>query len=191
MKTFEERYTIWLEGTLTGPELEKFERSLPDRAAAETEKRDFEKMKRLLSRHSAAPALCNPDFFNYQLTEKIVAEQRREAQGRPRSRFVWPLQLLAWAGVFCLVIFFGLFKTVIPDPRDRGALPESAMAANPARQPHPLEVNTQPARYDAKILHVHTSEPGVSATAVQSDKDGVSVIWLDGLEDLPANYNLQ
>jgi len=191
MKTFEERYTAWLEGTLTGHDLEKFERELPDRAAAEAEKSDFVKMKRLLRRHAAAPTLCNPDFFNFQLTEKIAAEQRKETPSQPRRGFVWPLQLLAWGGVFCLVIFFGLFKTVIPASHDRGAIQESATAANAAPKQKPLQIDAQPARYDAKIIGVHTSAPGVSATAVQSEKDGVSVIWLDGLEDLPANYNLQ
>ena len=38
MKTFEEKWTAWVDDQLTGRELEEFLASLPDRAAAEAEK---------------------------------------------------------------------------------------------------------------------------------------------------------
>ena len=38
MKTFEEKWTAWIDGELTGDELAEFEASLPDQAAAEAEK---------------------------------------------------------------------------------------------------------------------------------------------------------
>ncbi len=38
MKTFEENWTAWIDGELTGTELVEFEASLPDRAAAEAAK---------------------------------------------------------------------------------------------------------------------------------------------------------
>ena len=34
MKTFEEKWTAWIDGELTGAELAAFEASLPDKAAA-------------------------------------------------------------------------------------------------------------------------------------------------------------
>ena len=37
MKTFEEKWTAWLDDELTGEELARFETSLPDKAAAEAE----------------------------------------------------------------------------------------------------------------------------------------------------------
>ena len=40
MKTFEEKWTAWMDGQLTGKELVEFEASLPDKAAAELEKQD-------------------------------------------------------------------------------------------------------------------------------------------------------
>jgi hypothetical protein len=43
MKTFEEKWTAWLDGQLTGRELQEFEASLPDKAAAEDEKADARK----------------------------------------------------------------------------------------------------------------------------------------------------
>src|SRR6266478_1183650 len=38
MKTFEEKWTAWLDGQLNGRELSEFEASLPDKAAADAEK---------------------------------------------------------------------------------------------------------------------------------------------------------
>src|SRR6266571_1717800 len=38
MKTFEEKWTAWVDGQLSGRELLEFEASLPDKAAAEAEK---------------------------------------------------------------------------------------------------------------------------------------------------------
>jgi anti-sigma factor RsiW len=191
MKTFEERYTTWLEGSLNGTEREQFERELPDRAAAEADKSDFSKMKLLLRRHAAAPPLCNPDFFNFQLTEKIEAEHRRETQSPPRRSFFWSLPNLAWAGACCLLIFVALFKTIIPGPGDRSVAPTAETLAETARKSAPLNIQTLPASYTGKILDVHSSEPGVSATAVQSENEKVPVIWVDGLDYLPANYKLQ
>ena len=40
MKTFEEKWTAWLDGQLSDRELAQFEASLPDKAAAEAEKAD-------------------------------------------------------------------------------------------------------------------------------------------------------
>ena len=40
MKTFEEKWTAWLDGQLSGQELADFEASLPDKTAAELEKQE-------------------------------------------------------------------------------------------------------------------------------------------------------
>ena len=44
MKTFEEKWTAWLDDQLRGKELADFEASLPDKAAAEAEKREAQKL---------------------------------------------------------------------------------------------------------------------------------------------------
>ena len=46
MKTFEEKWTAWLDGQLSGKELIEFEASLPDKAAAEAGKARCEKARR-------------------------------------------------------------------------------------------------------------------------------------------------
>src|SRR5438132_271663 len=74
MKTFEEKWTAWLDGHLTGRELAEFEASLPDKAAAETERADAKKLSTLLKRELAAHALTNEEFFSHQVRERIARE---------------------------------------------------------------------------------------------------------------------
>ena len=74
MKTFEEKWTAWLDGQLSGKELAEFEASLPDKAAAEAEKRDVKKLSVLLKRELGAGVLRNEDFFSHQLRERVARE---------------------------------------------------------------------------------------------------------------------
>jgi hypothetical protein len=67
MKTFEEKWTAWLDGQLTGEELEDFEASLPDKEAAEAEKRDATKLGALLKQELGAQPFSNEEFFGHQL----------------------------------------------------------------------------------------------------------------------------
>ncbi len=55
MKTFEEKWTAWVDGQLSGRELSEFEASLPDKAAAEGEKASALKLGELLKRELSAP----------------------------------------------------------------------------------------------------------------------------------------
>src|ERR671935_2109680 len=74
MKTFEQKWTAWVDGQLSGRELSEFEASLPDKAAAEAEKADAKKLGALLKRELGAVALTNEEFFNHQLRERIIHE---------------------------------------------------------------------------------------------------------------------
>jgi hypothetical protein len=67
MKTFEEKWTAWVDDQLTGDELARFEASLPDRASAEAEKRAAQKLGALLQRELALRPMQNADFFSHQL----------------------------------------------------------------------------------------------------------------------------
>ena len=74
MKTFEEKWTAWLDGQLAGRELLEFEASLPDRAAAEAEKAEARKVGELLKRELGTRTLTNEEFFSHQLRERIEQE---------------------------------------------------------------------------------------------------------------------
>src|SRR5436305_15234721 len=101
MKTFEEKWTAWLDDQLSGRELSEFEASLPDKAAAQAEKAEAKKLGELLKRELSAHPLKNEEFFSHQLWEKIVQESGGQRRGRarrsPTSRW-WTIPRRPWAG---------------------------------------------------------------------------------------------
>src|SRR5437763_14153298 len=74
MKTFEEKWTAWLDGQLTGNELIEFEASLPDKSVAKLEKRDAKTLGALLKRELGTHVIANEEFFSHQLRERITRE---------------------------------------------------------------------------------------------------------------------
>ena len=165
MKTFEERYTAWVDGKLTGAALEAFERELPDFGQATADKRAAEQLRTLLRQYGNAPALGNADFFNHQLRHRIGIESSEAKQRTWR----WSIPRLAWAGAACLLVAGALFKALVPAGK-------------------PVEAEPQ---YFAKIISANPADPTIYATAVYAPEDNVTVIWLDGLDYLPASYTLK
>jgi hypothetical protein len=104
--------------------------------------------------------------------ERIAAEERLAhpapvAASRPRF-FTWPG--LAWASAFCALALMGGYYAGQNDRFHR--VTESV-----------------PARYEASVINSKSDDPAVT-TSVYSD-DGMTVLWLDGLDYLPASYQLQ
>ena len=124
MRTFEERYTAWIDGELEGNALVAFEQELERRAAvgeAYADKTEAMHLSGLLHGHLQAPTLTNGDFFNHQLRERIAGE--RAATQRPLASrlerapvplFVWSLSRLAGLGAACLFISGALYYGMIP-----------------------------------------------------------------------------
>jgi hypothetical protein len=170
MKTFEEKWTAWIDDQLTGDELAKFEASLPDRAAAEAEKRAAKKLGSLLQRELGAQAFSNADFFNHQLRERIEREERQEsapsrADGIP---IWWPIRRLVWAGATSLAIFLAIAVFVVRD-----------------KQP------AEPSQYLTQIMGAKLDPgtgPDATITIFESKEDRVTVLWTEGLKSLPAEY---
>ena len=135
MKTFEERYTAWIDGQLEGDALASFEQELARRAeagdaeAAGSDKAQALRLRSLLKEHLRAPALTNTEFFGHQMRGRIDAEidraaRRREAAARPTWRFpafAWPFARLAGAGLACLFVAGALYYGTMP-PRQPDAL---------------------------------------------------------------------
>jgi len=161
MKTFEEKYTAWLDGLLGGEELRSFENDHPSFAQ---EKAEFLKLKCLLKESLPCRELENPDFFNAQIMEKI----RRETGpgNRPARRWFLGLPRMAWGGICALSVGFALFFTMIP----RGDLTD----------PH--------AKYVAEVLKTRTADPKVKTTV--ADRKGVTTTKLEGLDKLPPGQDL-
>ena len=170
MKTFEEKWTAWVDGKLNDADLAEFEASLDDRAAAELEKVQAQKLGAFLKEQLQPRAMGNEEFFHHQLRERIAAES---APAGPRAlppvrEAWWTIRRLLWTGagslaVFAICAFFVMREVETPDQ----------------------------SQYLTQILNARV-DPGVNPNATvsifQTKQDRVTVLWVDGLKSLPADY---
>ena len=169
MKTFEEKWTAWVDGQLSGRELSEFEASLPDKAAAEAEKAGALKLGELLKRELSARTLTNEEFFSHQLRENIGRLCEDGARGPREARSTWwTIPRLLWTGAASLAVFL-VFTVVVMHEK------------NPAEE----------SQYLTQILNARV-DPGVSPNGTVSmfevKQDRVTVLWTEGLQSLPADY---
>jgi hypothetical protein len=162
MKTFEERFTAWLDGALDGEELKSFER---EHGSLSQEKCDFLKLQSLLRNSEHRPRLANPDFFNLEIMAEIG--RKRVVEKSPRGGLWLGLSRLTWGGLAVLSAGFALFFAFIPrndysDPR---------------------------AKYVDEVLKTKTADPKIKAT-VDSQKD-TTVIKLEGMGKSPPQRDLR
>lgn len=163
MKTFEERYTAWIDGALLEEEKAAFEREHPDLAG---ELEQGTALRKLLREQLCAPQLSNPDFFNSQVLKQIEREEASALKRRARRGW-FGLPRLAWAGFGSALAAIALMLVLVPQQQNKD------------------EQND----YVAEVLKTQTNEPGVKAT-VDAKKD-VTIIKLDGLEKLPPDKDLK
>jgi hypothetical protein len=171
MKTFEEKWTAWLDDQLSGRELSEFEASLPDKAAAQAEKTGAKKLGELLKRELSTHPLKNEEFFSHQLRERIVQESgeepRKSARRRPTSSW-WTIPRLLWAGTASLAVF--LICTVLVMHQERPA---------------------EESQYLTQILNARVDpvvSPNATVSIFEVKQDRATVLWTEGLQSLPADY---
>jgi anti-sigma factor RsiW len=171
MKTFEEKWTAWLDDQLSGRELSEFEASLPDKAAAQAEKATARKLGELLKRELSAHPLKNEEFFSHQLRERIVQEsggQLRERARRSPTSSWWTIPRLLWTGTASLAVF--LICTVLVMHQERPA---------------------EESQYLTQILNARVDpvvSPNATVSIFEVKQDRVTVLWTEGLQTLPADY---
>jgi hypothetical protein len=168
MKTFEEKWTAWLDGQLVGRELAEFEASLPDKAVAEAEKADARKLGVFLKRELGAPALTNEEFFSHQLRERIRESSAPSAQREAKASTWWTIPRLLWTGTASLAVFLVFTIFVIRDK-------------NPAEE----------SQYLTQILNARVDpvvSPNATVSMFEVKQDRVTVLWTEGLQSLPADY---
>jgi anti-sigma factor RsiW len=169
MKTFEEKWTAWLDGELSGKELEEFEASLPDKAAAEAEKGEAKKLGALLKEQLATHVLTNEEFFSHQLRERIAREETAPVRRRDVNvRTWWTIPRLFWAGATSLAIFILCAVMVMREKR-------------PSEQ----------SQYLTQILNARVDpavSPGATISIFETKEEKVTVLWTEGLQSLPAEY---
>jgi hypothetical protein len=168
MKTFEEKWTAWLDGQLSGPQLSEFEAALPDKAAAEAEKAEARKLRALLKRELGVSALTNEEFFSHQLRETIRESSVPSAEREARGSTWWTIPRLLWTGTASLAIFL-IFTIFVM--RDK----------NPAEE----------SQYLTQILNARVDpvvSPNATVSMFEVKQDRVTVLWTEGLQSLPADY---
>ena len=168
MKTFEEKWTAWLDGQLSGRELAEFEASLPDKAAAEAEKADARRLGVFLKRELGAPALTNEEFFSHQLRDRIRQSSAPSAQRGAKASTWWTIPRLLWTGTASLAVFLVFTIFVIRDK-------------NPAEE----------SQYLTQILNARVDpvvSPNATVSMFEVKQDRVTVLWTEGLQSLPADY---
>jgi len=166
MKTFEEKWTAWVDGQLSGRELSEFEASLPDKAAAEAEKAGALKLGELLKRELSARALANEEFFNHQLRESVA--RMHEAGARQARSMWWTIPRLLWTGAASLAVFL-VFTVFVMHEK------------NPAEE----------SQYLTQILNARVDpmvSPNATVSIFEVKQDRVTVLWTEGLQSLPADY---
>ena len=166
MKTFEEKWTAWIDDQLTGRELEEFEASLPDKATAQAEKQSAKQLGSLL-REQMAPVLNNAEFFSHQLRERLDREDRGPTV-RAVSTGWWTIRRLLWSSATALAIFVICAVVVIRNKP-------------PADQ----------SEYLTQILNYRVDpaiSPNATITMFEKKDEHVTVLWVDGLQSLPPEY---
>lgn len=171
MKTFEEKWTAWLDDQLSGRELSEFEASLPDRTAAQAEKAEAKKLGELLKRELSTHPLKNEEFFSHQLRERVVQEsgaQHPERARRSSTSGWWTIPRLLWTGAASLAVF--LICTVFVMHQERPA---------------------EESQYLTQILNARVDpvvSPNGTVSIFEVKQDRVTVLWTEGLQSLPADY---
>jgi anti-sigma factor RsiW len=169
MKTFEEKWTAWVDGQLSGRELSEFEASLPDKAAAEAEKASALKLGELLKRELSVRAMSNEEFFNHQIRENVTRFHQDRARPTRGARSTWwTIPRLLWTGAASLAVFL-IFTVAV------------------MREKNPAEES----QYLTEILNARVDpvvSPNATVSIFEVKQDRVTVLWTEGLQSLPAGY---
>jgi len=163
MKTFEEKFTAWVDGTLEAGELAGFQAELAAVKDADLEKVAARQIGDLLRSHGQAPELRNADFFNHQIMQRIQTGNPKPKPVTERRRFFWSLPNIALAGAFSLLVAFGLFHFMIP--------------AGPLQRPAPAG--------DVAVISTRSGDPDITASGFYSQQNDVTVLWLSNMKYLP------
>ena len=172
MKTseFEERFTAWLDGKLSPDEASAFEQELRTRGFDPAAARSAASVTTaLLREHSPTPRLGHAQFFNHLIQRQIEADQKL-ATAAAGTRSWWGIPWFAYAAAACLLIAAVLFKGMIPV--GGGTMADQSP-------------------YFATVVDARSLENNVSASTVYNSRDNVTVLWIDGLDYLPADSVVQ
>jgi hypothetical protein len=180
MKTFEEKFTAWVDGRLIGAELAAFERELEAHPEALADKDAALQLGDLLRTHVVAPPLPNADFFNHQLLQQIEADARQQVPAVSRRRLIfWTLPRMAFSGVSLLLLATLLYFAAVPKTRRE------------VQQSHDYTAGILSGRKADPTITAQADDPNITATSFHSKTDNVDVLWLDGMNYIPPDQKLK
>ena len=164
MKTFEERWTRWMDGKMSVGELEEFSAELSKYPRAEAERVAVEKIGQLL-RGQVVPPMRNEDFFNEQLAQRMWVEGG-ESEGREGgflgvdwgARWRW----LIWGGVVGAVVVGGLIWWAGGEKGN-----------------------------GVEVVGLWPGDPSISASTIYDRQEKITIVWLEGLDYIPPTYALK
>src|SRR5947209_6515981 len=169
MKTFEEKWTAWLDEKLSGNELQEFEASLPDLEAARAEKRDAQKLGLFLKQELVTQPLTNEEFFSHQIHERISRESESDSHENGTRSTWWTIPRLVWCGATALAVFLVTTFAFLGQ-----------------------QENAEQSDYLTQILKSQVNpvdSPNATVSIFESKTDNkVTVLWTEGLKTLPADY---
>lgn len=168
MKTFEEKWTAWLDDKLAGAELAVFESSLPDKAAAEAEKASARQLRLLLKRELSPSVLTNEEFFSHQLRERISRDEAATTPTRGTRSTWWTVPRLLWSGAVSVAVFVLCAVWVMQEAEPIEPSPSLSQVLNAKLDP--------------------TAGPDATVTMFEAKEDRVTVLWTEGLKSLPSDY---
>ena len=170
MKTFEEKWTAWIDGELSELERTEFEALLDDPRAAQAEKNQTLKLGALLKEQLQPRAMGNEEFFHHQLRTRMERETEQPTpRATPQLRETWwTIRRLLWTGAASLAVFAVCTFFVMREKQAPGQ-----------------------SQYLTQVLNARV-DPGVNPYATvsifQTQQDRVTVLWVDGLKSLPSDY---
>ncbi len=170
MKTFEEKWTAWVDDELSEAERAEFEATLDDRALAVAEKQQARKLGALLKEQLRPLPMRNEEFFHHHLRTRMAAErpQPEAAPESPMRAGWWTIRRLLWTGTTSLAVFVVLTFFV--------------MREKPAPDQSQYLTQILNARVDPNV------NPHATVSIFQTKQDRVTVLWVDGLKSLPSEY---
>lgn len=129
---------------------------------AAAERESFSQLTAAMRLHLPAPAMRNTDFFNESILRAIT---QRPSSAPAAKRRLFPLWGLATASVCFLLAVGAIYSLFVRGGGDR------------------------PDGYRAKIVSVKAGDDSLDATVL--DADGLAIVWIDGLDQLPNDYVLE
>ncbi len=178
MKRFEEQHTAWLDGLLPPGEAAEVAARLGEEGAAEAARHT--RLRALLKEHLPQERpLPQADFFQHRLREQIAALSGEMATPSRPARPVWRWRL--WSalcgGAVAALVMTALTVSV---KNEQGGITLAEVEWNE-------EEAGKPGFYDAEILEANPGGPTISAYAFQTSGQNMAVLWLDGLDYVPAD----